>query len=116
VVFVDGSSDSTRRLVWALQEAARREALVVALAVVEGDADEGERSARRFLVQAQLQRAVDQTGVQGRSRTAVTDRVLLDAITGAACGSDLVVVGPHSKTMLRPAVLRPSRRGLHRTA
>jgi hypothetical protein len=93
--------------VWALQEAAWREALVLALAVVEDDADEAERSAKRILLEAQLQHAVDQTGVQGRSCTAVTDRVLLDAITGATCGSDLVVVGPHSKTMLRPAMRRP---------
>lgn len=115
LVNVDGTSSAYRSLVWALREAARREATVVAACVL----DEGEESlsgavlaAARARVDAQVLRAIAETGVHGRSRTAVLERPLFDALSGAARGGDLVLVTGTGKTLLRQAVPRPSVRRL----
>jgi nucleotide-binding universal stress UspA family protein len=126
LVEVDGSAAGHGALVWAMREAARREATVVAVAVLhapDGDPLEG---ARRALVlahlaaherlEAQVLRAIAETGVHGRTRTAVLDRALFDALTAATLGADLVVVGPRGKTLLRQAVPRPPARRLARGA
>jgi nucleotide-binding universal stress UspA family protein len=121
VVDVDGTPGSHRALVWALREAARREATVVAVSVVDGDDDDPlgglGRTARRTLdaaqdrLEAQVLRAIAETGVVGRTRTSVLERPVFDALTSAARGADLVVVGAYGKTLLRPAVPRlPARR------
>jgi hypothetical protein len=67
--------------------------------------------AARAGVDAQVLRAIAETGVHGRARTAVLERPLFDALSGAARGGDLVLVTGSGKTLLRPAVPRhPTRR------
>ena len=117
LVEVDGSAAGHGALVWAMREAARREATVVAVAVLhtaDGDPLEG---AGRALVhahlaaherlEAQVLRAIAETGVHGRTRTAVLERPVFEALAAATSGADLVVVGAGGKTLLRQAVPRP---------
>ena len=124
LVEVDGSAAGHGALVWALREAARREGTVVAIAVVDDpdDVPLGTRPTFRDAtallerVEAQVLRAIAETGVHGRTRTSVVDRAVFEALTAAAHGADLVVVGPEGKTLLRPAVPRPPGRRLARGA
>ncbi len=126
LVEVDGTPATYGGLVWALREAARREASVVAVAVL--DAPDGDplgtasrvaaraHAAAHDRVQAVLLRAIAETGVQGRSRCAVMDRPVFDALTAAGRGADLVVVGSGGKALLRHTVPRPPVRRLARGA
>ncbi|TFV54600.1 universal stress protein [Geodermatophilus sp. DF01-2] len=125
LVDVDGSPSSHGALVWALREAARREATVVAVCVIDddGDAPAGlPRLARRGStavldrLEAQVLRAIAETGVVGRVRTAVLERPVFEALSSAARGADLVVVSGRGKTLLRPAVPRQPARRLVRGA
>jgi nucleotide-binding universal stress UspA family protein len=126
IVEVDASSAAHGALVWALREAARREATVVAVSVLdEPDGDplggSGRVQVRAHLaahdqLEARVLRAIAETGVQGRSRTAVLDRSVFEALTAATRGADLVVVGAFGKTVLRQAVPRPPARRLARGA
>jgi nucleotide-binding universal stress UspA family protein len=126
IVEVDGSPAAHGGLVWALREAARREATVVAVLVLEepdGDPLEGSgrlllraRLAAQDRLEAQVLRAIGETGVHGRARTAVLDRPVFEALTAATRGADLVVVGARGKTLLRQAVPRPPTRRLARGA
>jgi nucleotide-binding universal stress UspA family protein len=125
VVQVDDSAGAHHALVWALREAARREATVVAVAVLDapdGDPLGGDRGrvkaqlAAHDRLEAQVLRAIAETGIQGRSRTAVLPRAVLDALTAASRGADLVFVGLSGKTLLRQAVPRPPIRRLARGA
>lgn len=126
VVEVDGSPGGHGALVWALREAARRDATVVAVSVLDaldGDPLEGSgrmpagtRLAAHNQLEARVLRAMAETGVQGRVRTAVLDRPLFDALTAATQGADLVLVGAQGKTLLRQAVPRPPARRLPRGA
>jgi nucleotide-binding universal stress UspA family protein len=124
LVEVDGSAAGHGALVWALREAARREGTVVAIAVLDDpdDVPLGTRPVRRDTaallerVEAQVLRAIAETGVHGRTRTSVLDRAVFEALTAAVHGADLVVVGPEGKTLLRPAVPRPPGRRLARGA
>jgi nucleotide-binding universal stress UspA family protein len=126
VVEVDGSPAGHGALVWALREAARREGTVVAVAVLDAPLGDPLEGTGRVLVRshlaahdrldAQVLRAIAETGVHGRARTAVLDRPVFDALTAATRGADLVVVGPRGKTLLRPAVPRPPTRRLARGA
>jgi nucleotide-binding universal stress UspA family protein len=127
LVEVDGSAAGHGGLVWALREAARREATVVAVCVLhapDGDPLEG---AGRSLVRAHLAaherleahvlRAIAETGVHGRTQTAVLERPVFEALAAARSGADLVYVGARGKTLLRQAVPRPpARRPLARGA
>lgn len=122
IVEVDETPSAFHGLVWALGEAARREATVVAVAVLDAPAgDPLDGSARTRIrgqlavhdrLEAQVLRAIAQTGVHGRTRTAVLERPVFDALVAATRGADLVVVGPQGKTLLRPAVPRPHTRRL----
>jgi hypothetical protein len=126
LVEVDGTAAGHGALVWALREAARREATVVAVSVL--DAPEGDPldGSSRVLLRAQLAaydrleaqvfRAIAETGVHGRTRTSVLDRPVFEALTAATRGADLVVVSGRSKTVLRQAVPRPPTRRLARGA
>jgi nucleotide-binding universal stress UspA family protein len=125
VVQVDDSAAAHRSLVWALREAARREATVVAVAVLDapdGDPLGGDRGrvnaqlAAHDRLEAQVLSAIAETGVQGRSRTAVLPRAVFDALAAASRGADLVFVGLSGKTLLRQAVPRPPIRRLARGA
>lgn len=107
LVVVDGSASSTHQLTWALQEAGRREAVVLAVAVVDADADEATRTVTRTLMEAEVRHAVGRTGVHGRASTALLEPPVYEALTAATAGGDLVVIRPHRKTVLRPAVPRP---------
>jgi nucleotide-binding universal stress UspA family protein len=126
IVEVDGSPSGHGALVWALREAARREATVVAVSVLDepaGDPLEGSgrvlarsHAAAHDRLEAQVLRAIAETGVHGRTRTAVLDRPVFEALTAATRGADLVVVGPGGKTLLRQAVPRPPNRRMARGA
>jgi len=122
LVDVDGSPASHGALVWALREAARREATVVAVCVLDHGGREdpqpsgGHPAAALEQLEAQVLAAVAETGVSGRVRTAVLERPVFEALTGAARGADLVVVSGRSKTLLRPAVPRTAPRRLARGA
>ena len=126
IVQVDGSPTAHGALVWALREAARREATVVAVLVLDGSDDdplEGSgrvrlraRLAAHDRLEAQVLRAIAETGVHGRVRTEVLDRPVFQALTAAARCADLVVVGAHGKTLLRQAKPRPPARRLARGA
>jgi nucleotide-binding universal stress UspA family protein len=108
--------------VWSLREAARREATVVAVSVcqdtaLDDDWDPGPSSdarADRGVLQEELDARVHQAtaeaGVRPPIRTAVLDAQVFEAFAGAARGADLVLVGAHGKTLLRPAVARPPAR------
>src|SRR5688572_7019802 len=122
IVEVDGTPSAHHGLVWALREAARREATVVAVTVLDAPAGDPLEGSSRVLVRAQLAahdrleaqvlRAIAETGVHGRTRTAVLDRPVYEALTAATRGADLVVVGSQGKTLLRQAVPRPPARRL----
>jgi nucleotide-binding universal stress UspA family protein len=117
---VDDDPSSTAALVWALREAARREATVVAVSVcteapLDSDPEPGWSDPDHATLLADLRRRVRQAtveaGVSPLVRTAVLDAHVFEAFAGAARGADLVVVGTHGKTLLRPAVARaPARR------
>ena len=117
VVEVDGSAAAQGALVWALREAARREATVVAVRVLEEpDGDPLDGSGRVLVrahvgaqnaLEALVLRAIAETGVHGRTRTAVLERPVFEALMAATHGADLVIVGARGKTVLRQAVPRP---------
>ena len=117
VVEVDGSAAAQGALVWALREAARREATVVAVRVLEDpDGDPLDGSGRVLIgtqvaaqnaLEALVLRAIAETGVHGRTRTAVLERPVFEALMAATHGADLVIVGARGKTVLRQAVPRP---------
>ena len=126
IVEIDGSPASHGALVWALREAARREATVVAVGVVDAPDDDPLGGADRSLLraqhavhdrlEAQVLRAIAETGVHGRSHTAVLARPIFDALAAASRGADLVFVGAGGKTLLRQAVPRTPTRRLARGA
>jgi nucleotide-binding universal stress UspA family protein len=117
IVEVDGSPAGQGALAWALREAARREGTAVAVLVLEepeGDPLSGSgrvhlqaRLAAHDRLEAQVLRAIAETGVHGRTRTAVVERPVFEALFAATQGADLVVVSAHGKTLLRQAVARP---------
>jgi nucleotide-binding universal stress UspA family protein len=126
LVEVDGSPAGHGALVWALREAARREATVVAVSVLDEPDTDPLGGSRRAQVRAHLTaqdqlearvlRAIAETGIHGRARTAVLDRPVFEALTAATRGADLVMVGTLGKTVLRQAVPRPPTHRLARGA
>jgi nucleotide-binding universal stress UspA family protein len=98
----------------------------VAVAVLEdpdGDPLDGagrvrirEQLAAHDRLEARVLRAIAETGVHGRTRTAVLERPLFEALVAATRGADLVVVGVRGKTLLRQAVPRTPVRRLARGA
>ena len=104
LVQVDCAAPTQPELVWALEEAARREALVIAVALIDSDASERRRGALLARLDAHVLQAVGRTGVHGRSRTALLDPLVYEAMAATSRGGDLVVVRPTGKTLLRSAV------------
>jgi nucleotide-binding universal stress UspA family protein len=102
LVEVDGTAAGQGALAWALREAARRDATVVAVSVLEADSGDPLIGASRPQLReqitaydrlsAQVLRAIAETGVHGRTRTAVLDRSIFEALVAAGRGADLVLV------------------------
>ena len=124
LVAVDADPSSQTALVWALREAARREATVVAVSVSDETASGDDPAAGPGTahgpplaeLDARVRAATVEAGVRPRVRTAVLDAQVFEALAGAARGADLVVVGAHGKALLRHAVARPPVRHFARPA
>jgi nucleotide-binding universal stress UspA family protein len=126
LVEVDDDPATHGALTWALREAARREATVLAVAILGDDhphplgaaqlPSAREQAAALHRLEARVLRAIAETGVHGRARTAVLEPAVFEAISAAASGADLVVVGTAGKTLLRPAFPRAPFRRLPRGA
>jgi nucleotide-binding universal stress UspA family protein len=126
LVEMDGSAEAHRALVWAFREAARREAVVVAVSVL--DAPDGDpltgttrvprrtQEAARDHLEALVLRAVAETGFSGRTHTAILERSVFGALDAAMHGADLVVVGAGGKRLLRPVLPRQPLRRVARGA
>lgn len=120
LVVVDPDPAGQPTLIWALREAARREATVVAVSIeVEASPDDetmtgwpsaAAHDTRLADLRARVRSATAEAGVRPPVRTAVLDAQVFEALAGAARGADLVVVGTHGKTLLRPAVARSTTR------
>ena len=111
VVALDGTAATSAELVRALRDAARQEGSVLAVAVVGRRADDVERGLAEAALADQVAAAVAETGVRGRTETALLDPVVFEALCDTARGGTLVVVQQHHRTVLRPAppraVVRP---------
>lgn len=68
-----------------------------------------ERDARTAAMDDAVLRAVVETGIQGRTRTAVLDPHVAAALLGAARGADLVMVGSRGRALLRRPAARQRR-------
>lgn len=81
-------------LVWALAEAERRDADLLAVAFWPGDAAEsdGGRAQMREALEATVRRAADETGVHGRTRVEVVTGPASVTDVAAAVGAELVVL------------------------
>jgi hypothetical protein len=109
LVLVDCGLSTQPELAWALREAARRDGGVVAVALLGSEAPQPRRDALLATLEAHGLRAIGETGVHGRLRTALLDPLVFEALAGTARGGDLVVVRPWGKTLLRHAVPRAAR-------
>ena len=95
LVDVQPTSCGYQALVWALQEAERRDATLLAVTVWSGDPSEPDEGCAEMeqALTAMVQRAVEETGVHGRTRVAVvTAPVTLQEVL-ASTGAELLVVG-----------------------
>ena len=81
-------------LVWALAEAQRRDAEVLAVALWPGDPAEPDagRAGMREAVENTVRRAVEETGVHGRTRVEVVTGPVSVTEVAAAAGAELVVL------------------------
>jgi nucleotide-binding universal stress UspA family protein len=84
-----------RALLWALRETDRRDAQLLAITVWPGDpaqADEGGAEMETALA-AMVQRAVEETGVRGRTRVAAVTYPVTVADVAVRTGAELLVMG-----------------------
>jgi nucleotide-binding universal stress UspA family protein len=82
-------------LLWALQEAERRDAQLLAVTLWAGDPsepDEG-RAAMEEALEGTVRRAVEETGVHGRTRLAVVTAPATLVEVADLAGAEVVVVG-----------------------
>jgi hypothetical protein len=81
-------------LQWALAEAQRRDAEVLAVAFWPGDPEQpdGGRAQMREALEATVRRAVDETGVHGRTRVEVVTGPVSVTEVAAASGAEVVVL------------------------
>ena len=116
IVPLDGTAATSADLVRALRDAARHEGTVLACAVVDARADDVERELVRAGLEEQVRWAVEETGVQGRSETALLEPAVFEALSGAARGGTIVVVQENHRSVLRCAPVRTPGRPLVRPA
>jgi nucleotide-binding universal stress UspA family protein len=84
-----------RALIWALQEAERRDAHLLAVTVWPGDPtepDEGRAEMEQALA-GMVERAVEETGVHGRTSVAAVTHPVTVAEVAVRIGAELLVVG-----------------------
>jgi nucleotide-binding universal stress UspA family protein len=95
LVDVRPSACCYQALVWALREAERRDAVLLAVTVWPGDpAQPHEGSAEmEAALAAMVERAVEETGVRGRTRVAAVTYPATAAEVAARTGAELLVVG-----------------------
>jgi nucleotide-binding universal stress UspA family protein len=95
LVDVRPSACGYQALLWALQEAERRDATLLAVAVWPGDPaqpDDGVAEMEEALT-AMVERAVEETGVRGRTRVAAVPHPVTVSQVAARTGAELLVVG-----------------------
>ena len=95
LVDVQPSACGYQALVWALQEAQRRDAHLLAVTVWSGDPaepDEGRAEMEQALT-AMVKRAVEETGVHGRTRVGVVTQPVTITDVAARTGAELLVLG-----------------------
>ena len=114
IVALDGTAATSADLVRALRDAARHEGTVLACAVVDPRADDVERALVRAGLDAQVSKAVDEVGIQGRCETTLLEPAVFEALCGAARGGTLVVVQESHRSVLRCAPARTPGRALVR--
>lgn len=107
-------TDGLEDLVWAVHEAGRRGAVVLAVALLDSGAAQGRRDRALAALEAQVLRVVGLTGVHGRTRTALLDPLVYEALGATVRGGDFVVVRPQGKVVLRPAARRRAPRAVAR--
>src|SRR3954451_805464 len=114
IVALDGTAATSADLVRALRDAVRHEGTVLACAVVDPRADDAERELARAGLEEQVRRAVDESGVHGRTETTLLEPAVFEALCGTARGGTLVVVQESHRTVLRSAPMRTPGRPLVR--
>ena len=95
LVDVRPSACCYQALLWALREAERRDATLLAVTVWPGDPtlpDEGCAEMEQALT-AMVERAVEETGVPDRTRVAVVTHPVTATEVAARTGAELLVVG-----------------------
>ena len=95
LVDVRPSACGYQALVWALREAERRGAHLLAVTVWPGDPtlpDEGRADMEEALA-AMVERAVEETGVHGRTRVAAVAQPVTVEEVAVRTGAELLVVG-----------------------
>jgi len=95
VVDVRASACGYTALLWALQEAERRDAQLLAVTLFAGDPGEPDEglAAMEEALEATVRRAVDETGVHGRTRFAVVPAQVTLTEVAQLAGAELLVVG-----------------------
>jgi len=87
-------------LLWALREAERRDATLLAVTVWPGDPtqlDDGRAEMERALT-GMVERAVEETGVHGRTRVAAVTHPVTVADVAVRTGAELLVMGTEEVT------------------
>ncbi len=95
VVDVRPSACGYSALLWALREAERRDAHLLAVTLWAGDPaepDEG-HAAMEEALEATVRRAVEETGVHGRTRIGVVTSPVTVQDVATSTGAELLVVG-----------------------
>ncbi len=95
VVDVRPSACGYSALLWALQEAERRDAQLLAVTLFAGDPGEPDEglAAMEEALAATVRRAVEETGVHGRTRLAVVTAPVTLTEVAEMAGAELLVVG-----------------------
>jgi hypothetical protein len=88
-------------LLWALREAERRDAVLLAVTVWPGDPaqpDEGRAEMEEALT-AMVERGVEETGVHGRTRVAAVTAPVTVGDVAVSTGAELLVMGSEQTTV-----------------